>query len=102
MTGDAPPSPYVDMTSESIYKRILVKEILRQAFASIPAIAAESHGDNVHGEFGLADEWSNYAPDINRWLQNSANQTTINSIIQTLCIKTPWEGGQAVLHSVLK
>ncbi len=92
MTGDAPPSPYVDTTSESVYKRVLIKEVLRQAFASITTIALESRGDNVHGEFGLANEWSLYSSDINRWLQDSVNQSTINSIIQILCIETPWAG----------
>src|SRR5215472_14896319 len=32
MTGDPPPPPYVDMGSESIFQRVLIKEILRRAF----------------------------------------------------------------------
>src|SRR5690606_21020548 len=32
MTGDPPPAPYVDMRSEDILERVLVKEALRLAF----------------------------------------------------------------------
>lgn len=55
ITADPPPIPYVDVGSEPILKRVLVKEVLRQAFAllSLPPAA-----DSVHGEFGTAARWS--------------------------------------------
>ena len=35
ITGDPPPAPYVDMSSESILERVLIKEVLRQAFNAV-------------------------------------------------------------------
>jgi len=89
MTGDPPPSPYVDMTSETIFERVLIKEVLRQAFASHPVGAAS--GDNVHGEFGLADDWRNYEPDIRRWLGDDANRPVFEEILDRLSISTEWQ-----------
>lgn len=89
MTGDSPPTPYVDMKSRTIYRRVLVKEVLRQAFTTVP-LNIDSNGDNVHGAFGLVVDWPSYAPDIDRWLHDLLNQSTIDSIIRALCIGTPW------------
>jgi ATP-dependent helicase YprA (DUF1998 family) len=57
ITFDPPPQPYVDMRRESILRRVLAKEVLRQAFSSLGLFVGQG-GDNVHGEFGAADEWS--------------------------------------------
>jgi DEAD/DEAH box helicase domain-containing protein len=55
ITSDPPPSPYVDMSSEPILRRVLVKEVLRQAFLplNLPVVT-----NSVHGEFGLAASWN--------------------------------------------
>lgn len=58
ITADPPPAPYVDMRREAILKRVLGKEILRQAFADFGLVAPQG-GDSVHGEFGDAAEWLN-------------------------------------------
>ena len=92
ITGDPPPSPYVDMRSEPIFKRVLIKEVLRQAFASAVTSMELGDGDNVHGEFGLAIDWPNYMRRIDDWLHNSVNQHAIEAILQTLSIETPWAG----------
>jgi len=55
--SDPPPQPYVDMRRESIFKRVLAKEILRQAFAALNLFVGGA-GDNVHGEFGPAASWN--------------------------------------------
>lgn len=55
MTGDAPPPPYVDMASLTIYRRVLIKEVLRGALG--PVDGADPAQDSVHGEFGTAQEW---------------------------------------------
>src|SRR5207253_7272963 len=34
ITGDAPPPPYVDLGSLSIFQRVVTKEVLRQAYAA--------------------------------------------------------------------
>lgn len=57
ITTEPPPQPYVDMRRESILQRVLAKEILRQAFSSLGLFAARG-GDDVHGEFGDASEWT--------------------------------------------
>jgi DEAD/DEAH box helicase domain-containing protein len=55
ITSDPPPQPYVDMRREIIIQRVLAKEILRQAFASLNLFGGA--GDSVHGEFGTAAGW---------------------------------------------
>lgn len=56
ITSDPPPQPYVDMRQAAILQRVLAKEVLRQAFASLGLFQARG-GDNVHGEFGEAAAW---------------------------------------------
>jgi hypothetical protein len=61
ITSDPPPQPYVDMRRESIIKRVLAKEMLRQAFATLNLFAAGG-GESVHGEFGAASAWNQPPP----------------------------------------
>jgi DEAD/DEAH box helicase domain-containing protein len=63
ITADPPPQPYVDLSRVSILKRVLVKEVLRQAFAALQISSASS--ESVHGEFGDASAWSQPPPDAN-------------------------------------
>ena len=56
ITSDPPPQPYVDMRREIIIQRVLAKEILRQAFASLNLFGGG--GDSVHGGFGKATSWN--------------------------------------------
>lgn len=67
ITADPPPRPYVDMRRASIAQRILNKEVLRLAFHQIGALNGE--GDNVHGEFGTAEEWASYRAAIAEWIE---------------------------------
>ncbi len=60
ITSDPPPQPYVDMRREIILRRVLAKEILRQAFASLSLFGGA--GDSVHGEFGTAADWNQPPP----------------------------------------
>ena len=50
ITADPPPQPYVDLSRGNILKRVLVKEVLRQAFAELQISSGSS--ESVHGEFG--------------------------------------------------
>lgn len=68
ITGDRPPSPYLDLNRQSILKRVITSELLRRAFA---AVGSPDPGINVHGQFGLADGWTNIKPQIHDWLQES-------------------------------
>jgi len=55
ITADPPPQPYVDMRQDTILRRVLVKEVLRQSFLDLGLFVGDG-GDNVHGEFGTARE----------------------------------------------
>ncbi|MBD2580162.1 DEAD/DEAH box helicase [Oscillatoria sp. FACHB-1406] len=101
MTGDSPPPPYVDLRREAIFKRVLIKEVLRQAFAGATSLAEESKGDNVHGEFGTIDQWQDYEADLAEWLNNPTNEPEIRSIMQALSLETPWAGNEAFEDEML-
>jgi len=101
MTGDPPPLPYVDTRSRQIYKRVLIKEILRQAFVALSQpqqdqIIEDSKikggsGESVHGEFGRADRWPQISDQIQAWLNDLNNVKAIKQVIDALRIGTPWE-----------
>ena len=57
LPGDPPPQPYVDLRRPAILQRVLNKEVLRQAFVALDLFVGDG-GDNVHGEFGDAANWS--------------------------------------------
>ena len=57
ITSDPPPQPYVDLRRVAIAKRVLIKEVLRQAFVGLGLFVGDG-GDNVHGEFGDAANWN--------------------------------------------
>lgn len=84
ITSDPPPQPYVDMRRDAIIKRVLAKEVLRQAFSQLNLFGAQG-GDSVHGEFGDAARWSappllpptggggqTVAQLVDAWIQNHA------------------------------
>ncbi|AFZ04646.1 DEAD/DEAH box helicase [Calothrix sp. PCC 6303] len=107
ITGDPPPPPYVDMTSEPIFKRVLIKEILRQAFPTAKqnllanGVNFNNKGtDNVHGEFGSVADWTHYKAEITAWLNNQGNQQEILSILNILQQQTqlPKTTNATMLH----
>jgi ATP-dependent helicase YprA (DUF1998 family) len=57
ITADPPPPPYVDTSQLQILKRVLGKEVLRQAFDELGLFSGTA-GDSVHGAFGTAAAWS--------------------------------------------
>jgi ATP-dependent helicase YprA (DUF1998 family) len=56
ITTEPPPQPYVDVRQERILRRVLAKEVLRQAFADLNLFNGAG-AESVHGEFGLASDW---------------------------------------------
>ncbi len=94
MTGDAPPTPYVDMSSEPIFRRVLIKEVLRQAFIEKGLYNLLGSGDSVHGEFGPATNWTVYEPQIDDWLRQPENVAAMQKIINTLRVETKWKGAE--------
>ena len=101
MTGDPPSHPYVDMDRIPIVQRVIVKEILRQAFDAIPTDVRESameqtvnrFQESVHGEFGPAEGWTVLSQDIQNWINSSETQPIIKGILEILRVGTPWEQG---------
>lgn len=100
ITGDPPPAPYVDMRSQEIFQRVLVKEALRQAFTATGISAASGGSDNVHGEFGSVNDWASYEPSITAWLNDAANERAILIVLNTLRVQTtlPNAGNTQILN----
>ena len=103
ITGDPPPPPYVDMGSETILKRIFVKELLRLTFLDVGSSGDDRFRDSVHGEFGPAEEWEARADKFKEWLNSPDNEATILGILDKLRIGTNWEGesGKAFCEKML-
>ena len=101
MTGDPPSHPYVDMDREPIFRRVIVKEILRQAFEALPPDirelvmeqAVDQFRESVHGEFGPAAGWGAASSHIQGWLNSTETQRAFDSILDALCVGTSWDQG---------
>lgn len=81
ITGDPPPQPFIAANQIRIIKRLLAKEVLRQAFGSLNLFEGEK-GKNVHGEFGSVSNWDGFKYEIAKWLEN--NKSEVNEIIEYL------------------
>jgi Lhr-like helicase len=71
ITGDAPPTPFLTMGQERIFKRLLAKEILRKAYVDKSIDITSDEKSSVHGEFGSIDSWSTYKAEIIDWINNN-------------------------------
>ena len=100
ITGEPPPPPYVDMAREPIFRRVLVKEILRLAFKELPPNLSKTVSEevekrfqeSVHGEFGPIDQWYQVRPYLQDWLDKPETEQTINKILNSLRVGTEWSG----------
>jgi Lhr-like helicase len=88
ITGDPPPPPYLDMSSEEIFRRVVVKEVLRLAFK---AIDVDASYDSVHGEFGDEETWRKVKDEVKKWLIDPANLTLYVKLLDALRIQTSWD-----------
>jgi Lhr-like helicase len=70
VSGDPLP-PYLDFTSKDIFKRIVYKELLRDAFVECGITPNQS--DSVHGQFGYVFDWDKNKPVISEWLEKQKN-----------------------------
>jgi Lhr-like helicase len=69
ITGDPPPVPYLDLRRPEIARRCALAEMLRQAFRELAGTpAGVSGGENVHGEFGSADDWESNRRQVAAWI----------------------------------
>jgi DEAD/DEAH box helicase domain-containing protein len=76
------PAPYLDVRQPKVLKRVLAKEILRQA---LPGSA--DAGDSVHGEFGEAESWSERRQLVDEWL--ATRSSDLDRLAQSLAMGTP-------------
>ena len=90
ITGDPPPPPYVDVSSDTILRRVFVKEVLRMAFAQLGAGGGDRFRDSVHGEFGPAADWRGRVEEIRDWLNSPRNEASIQAILDALSVGTVW------------
>lgn len=93
MTGDPPPPPYVDVSSDTILKRVFVKELLRLVFSHLGAGGDDRFRDSVHGEFGPAEDWVYRKEGVREWLNNAGNEASIAAVLDALRVGTKWAGG---------
>jgi ATP-dependent helicase YprA (DUF1998 family) len=95
ITGDPPPPPYVDVERESIFRRVLVKEVLRMACEHLPAAArqqlnaavASDFRESVHGEFGDVLQWPRLRPHVEAFLRG-VTQAVLQPILDCLLYGT--------------
>ncbi|MFJ5832022.1 DEAD/DEAH box helicase [Streptomyces sp. NPDC093089] len=76
---DAPtPPPYLSTEMRDIYQRVLAAEVLRRAFESVRASASDDSAldptRNVHGQFGLARDWSAVSHEVETWIAAEPEQ----------------------------
>lgn len=89
ITGEPPP-PYVDVSSISIFSRVFVKEVLRQAFRELDVGHPDGFHESVHGEFGPAAEWAGRAEEVRIWINSPSGEDSIAAILDALRIGTYW------------
>ncbi len=83
--ADPPPPPYLDVSRQPILRRMLTKEILRQAFPT-----PDRTYDSVHGEFGEADAWPRNRSSVQSWIVR--NKDEIESVLNDLLTLTGLTG----------
>ena len=84
ITNTPTPSPYLDLRSLDIIRRVLAKEVLFHAF---PKSAIETSNErNVHGEFGKVSDWIINRKKLSEWIKTQ--QGKIQQIVMVLAAQT--------------
>jgi len=83
ITGDAPPTPFLTMGQERIFRRLLAKEILRRAYVGKDIDITSDDKSSVHGEFGSVDSWAIYKSEIANWINENkkAIEQTVDALL---------------------
>jgi len=63
-----PVPPYLDFSSEDIFRRIVYKEILKKAFEDCCISIDDNENSLVHGQFGKVADWEKNKLRIKNWL----------------------------------
>ena len=84
ITNTPTPSPYLDLRSPDIIKRVLAKEVLFHAF---PKHSIETSNErNVHGAFGKVSDWSTNREKLSEWIKTQQGQ--VQQIVRVLTAQT--------------
>lgn len=87
ITGDSPPTPFLTMNQERIFKRLLAKEIFRRAYIEEDIDITADEKSSVHGEFGNIGDvqvnWIDYKAQVIHWITNNRNkiEETVDALI---------------------
>jgi Lhr-like helicase len=69
ITGDAPPSPYLDLKSRDILRRVLAAEALCAALRHVALCEPTFQpGRGTHGQFGAVGSWGSVEVLVRAWL----------------------------------
>lgn len=97
ITAEPPPRPYVDVSRPEIARRVVSKEVLRQAFLGV---SLPYSGDNVHGEFGSVGDWANHRHTVQAWISSNAAEVDkiCRGILRRTAMDTPVGLADMVRH----
>jgi ATP-dependent helicase YprA (DUF1998 family) len=92
ITNEPTPKPYLAVNRPEIFTRSLRAEILRRAMPDVEqAILAEggtfTRTTNVHGAFGMVDDWPTAQPRLEHWLKR--NRAVIEQAARAIASRTP-------------
>ena len=88
ITNDPPPTPFLTMNQDRIFKRLLAKEIFRKAYTQTPINISNDEKSSIHGEFGTIGgedqtNWLIYSTQIIGWINSHKNEIekTVDALI---------------------
>jgi hypothetical protein len=85
ITNAPTPPPYLALGMPAIFKRVFLGEVLRQAFAAMPADSS-ALTRNIHGQFGLSEDWPTHRAAVRQWV--AAHRGEIHSAAKALQAST--------------
>lgn len=90
ITNDPTPPPYLVLGMVSVFRRVLLGEVLRQAFEPLQPEERRKGPDmttNVHGQFGLAADWPTHRGAVRRFVAEHPDR--IRAVAAALRAGTP-------------
>ena len=80
--NNAPPVPFLSVARSEIARRLVIKEILRQAFKQAGATASDGpKNTDTHGEFGTVEIWKEYKDRIKK---NLSDFSDLDPVIENI------------------
>ena len=100
ITNEPPKSPYLDTGRESIVRRILNKNVLREIFSQKGMIPDDDKSvTQVHGDFSTPEKWRTvYKYEAEKWIKE--NQKEINRILGFLLKEADYQDKNELINYV--